>query len=320
MDALFIMFKNVLVFVALALPGFILVKSKILSQEQSGGLSKLLMYVGMPFLILTSVINNVTFDKTLLTTILIVSAIGVAYTIIAFFISKPLTASEKQEKTRGMMRFSMAFSNNGFLGIPLAMAVFGANSQVLMVVIIINIITNVLMYTLGIYVISCDKSTINFIKALLNPVLISFIIGVILNLINIKELVPEVVTFSSYFSNIVTPLSMTILGMKMGGVKFIKLFTSLKTYYVVIIKLILLPAVIVAVLFGLQAILSSGVITTEIIIGVFVAFAMPTAGLSSTFADSYNGDTKNAVAFTLTTTILSIITLPLLYGGLQLLL
>ena len=139
MDALFIMFKNVLVFVALALPGFILVKSKILSQEQSGSLSKLLMFVGMPFLILTSVINNISFDANLLATIGIVFAIAIIYTIVAFFASKPLSSMEKQEKTRGMIRFSMVFSNNGFLGIPLAMAVFGANSMVVMVVIIINI-------------------------------------------------------------------------------------------------------------------------------------------------------------------------------------
>ncbi len=313
MEALWIMFKNVLVFVLLALPGFILVKSKILSQEQSGGLSKLLMYAGMPFLILSSLLNNVTFDSNLLLTILIVAVVGVAYTVIAYFVSKPLTQNEKQEKTRGMMRFCMVFSNNGFLGIPLAMAVFGADSKVLMVLIIVNIITNVLMYTLGIYLISGDKKMMSFKKALLNPALISFVIGVILNLVNIKELLPEAVTFSNYFSNIVTPISMTILGMKMAGVRFLDLFKSLKTYYLASIKLVIMPILIAAILLGLSLILPNGVIGADIIVGTFIAFAMPTAGLSSTFADAYNGDTKNAVAFTLTTTILSIITLPLLY-------
>ena len=105
----------------------------------SGALSKLLMYVGMPFLILTSTINNITFDSSLLATIGIVAGIGILYTLIMFFVSKPLTAMEREEKTRGMMRFSSVFTNNGFLGIPLAMAVFGAGSKVLMVVIIMKI-------------------------------------------------------------------------------------------------------------------------------------------------------------------------------------
>lgn len=81
MDALWIMLRNTIVFVALALPGFILVKTKMLKQEQSGALSKLLMYVGMPFLILTSTINNVKFDGELLAVIGIVAAIGVTYTV-----------------------------------------------------------------------------------------------------------------------------------------------------------------------------------------------------------------------------------------------
>lgn len=319
MDALWIMLRNVIVFVALALPGFILVKSGELKQEQSGALSKLLMYVGMPFLILTSTINNITFDSSLLATIGIVAAIGIIYTLVMFFVSKPLTVMEREEKTRGMMRFSAVFTNNGFLGIPLAMAVFGADSRVLMVVIIINIITNILMYTLGIYLISGDKSAISWKKALLNPVLIAFIVGIIFNLLNVKQYVPEIATYSTHFSNIVTPISMTILGMKMGGVKFLSLFRSWKTYYVSALKLVAFPVAIVAVLFAFKAIFTNGLVNSDMIIGVFIAFAMPTAGLASTFSDRFDGDTENAVAFTLGTTILSILTIPVLYWVLCLL-
>ena len=226
MDALWIMLKNVIVFVALAVPGFILVKSKMLTQAQSGALSKLLMYVGMPFLILTNIVAKITFNKELLLMMGVVALIGGVYTFATFFLSKPITAMEKEEKTKGMMRFCSVFSNNGFLGIPLAMAVFGAGSKELMVVIILNIITNILMYTLGIYLVSGDKKAISFKKAFLNPVLIAFIIGVGLNLLKVKSYVPEVVDYSAHFSNLVTPISMIILGMKLGTVKFTALFKS----------------------------------------------------------------------------------------------
>lgn len=312
MDALWIMFKNVLVFVALALPGFILIKSKIVTQEQSGALSKILMYAGMPFLVLTSMLSNVTFNKELLSMMALVTVIAISYTAVSFFATKPLSKMESQIKTRGMMRFSSTFANNGFLGIPLAMAVFGTNSMVLTVVIIINIITNISLYTLGIYLISNDKSTISLKKAFLNPVLIAFMLGIVLNLLKVKDFVPEIVTFSTHFSNVVTPLSMTILGMKMGEIKFSELFKSWKVYYVSAIKLLVMPTVITALLFGLSFVFP--IISNEIILGVFVSFAMPSAGLASTFADAYDGDTKSAVAFTLGTTILSIITIPILYG------
>ena len=91
---------------------------------------------------------------------------------------------EKEEKTRGMMRFCATFANNGFIGIPLALAVFGAGSPVMTVLIILNIVTNVLLYTLGVYLVSGDKSKMNLKNAILNPVLIAFVIGIVLNLAN----------------------------------------------------------------------------------------------------------------------------------------
>lgn len=317
-DALIIMLKNVIVFVALAIPGYLLIKTKLLKKEQSGALSMLLMYVGMPFLIFSSTINNITINTKLLATIGIVLGIGVVYTFAMFFVSKPLTKMEREQKTQGMMRFSSVFSNNGFLGIPLAMAVFGAGSMALMVVIILNIVTNVLMYTLGIYLISGDKKAISLKKAFLNPVLIAFVVGIIANLLNVKGYVPEVATYSTHFSNLVTPISMTILGMKMGGVKFLELFKSWKTYYVSALKLVAFPMIIVAIVFVLNQV--TAIITPDMVLGVLIAFAMPTAGLASTFSDNFGGDTENAVAFTLGTTVLSIVTIPLLYWAICLLL
>ena len=317
-DALIIMLKNVIVFVALAIPGYLLIKTKLLKKEQSGALSMLLMYVGMPFLIFSSTINNITINTELLATIGIVLGIGVVYTFAMFFVSKPLTKMEREQKTQGMMRFSSVFSNNGFLGIPLAVAVFGAGSMALMVVIILNIVTNVLMYTLGIYLISGDRKAISLKKAFLNPVLIAFVIGIIANLLNVKGYVPEVATYSTHFSNLVTPISMTILGMKMGGVKFLELFKSWKMYYVSALKLVVFPMIIVAIVFVLNQV--TAIITPDMVLGVLIAFAMPTAGLASTFSDNFGGDTENAVAFTLGTTVLSIVTIPLLYWAICLLL
>ena len=144
MEALFEMIKNVLVFVALAIPGFLLVKTKMLSHEQSGALSKILMYVGMPFMIINSTIHKVDFSNSSLWAMMgIAAAVGVGFTLAMFFVSKPATVMEREEKTRGMMRFCAVFSNNGFIGLPLAAAVFGDGTPVVNVVIIINIITNI---------------------------------------------------------------------------------------------------------------------------------------------------------------------------------
>lgn len=315
MDALWIMLKNVLIFVALALPGYILVKTKTINEKHSGSFSKLLTYVGMPFLILSSTLN-VSFAGEFLKSVLWIACLGVVFIVLMFFITAVLTRKDGEEKRRGVARFSMAFANNGFLGIPLAKAVFG-NSPVVTYLIVLNIITNVLMFTLGVYLISGDKKMISLKKALLNPVLIAFIFGLVLNLLKVNVHVSEIGEYSAYFSNIVTPLSMTILGMKMAGVELKKVFSGWRMYYVSAIKLVAFPVMGVALVYLVGLLIS---VSNEMLMGFFIAFAVPTAGLASAFADQYNGDTENAVVYTLGSTLLSILTLPLLYWALSALL
>lgn len=312
MEEFIIMLRNVLVFVALAIPGYILVKCKLLKQEQTGVLSKLLMYLALPLLIFSGTVNNLTFSKDSLLMMGWVALLGIVFTFILFFVTKPLLAMEKNEKTKGMMRFCSVFSNNGFLGIPLAIAVFGRQSLIFTVLILMNIINNVLMYTLGAYLTTGDKRNISFKKAFLNPVLIAFVLGCVFNLLHVTDYVPEVITFSDYFSGVVTPISMTIMGMKLGTIRFAALFRSRKLYVVSAWKLVLFPVVTTALSFTLQY-LPVSLPLESIILGVFIAFSMPTAGLAATFADEFDGDTENAVIFTLGTTVLSVLTIPSLY-------
>ena len=312
MEEFIIMLRNVLMFVALAIPGFLLVKAKLLKPEQSGVLSKLLMYLALPFMIFSGVVKNLTFDGDSLLMLGIVAVIGMAVVLGMFFASAPLVAMEKDKKTKGMMRFCAVFANNGFLGIPLAVAVFGGDSPVFTVLIVLNIVNNVLMYTLGAYLTTGDKKNISVKKAFLNPVLVAFVLGCICNLLGVVKAVPEVKTFSNHFSSIVTPISMTIIGMKLGAISFKTLFSSGKLYYVSFLRLVLFPVAVTAAIFAAKLIPAS-VDWTSIILGVFVAFSMPTAGLAATFADEFGGDTENAVIFTLGTTVLSVITIPTLY-------
>ncbi len=318
MEAFIIMLRNVLVFVALAIPGYLLVKTKTLSQEQSGVLSKILMYVGVPFLIVSTTLN-VDFNANTVGMILFAAGFTVAFTFLMFFLSYFFTKGEKEEKTRGILRFSAVFSNNGFLGIPLAQAVFGLDSMATALVVVINIVSNMLLFTLGVYLVSGDKKTISVKSVLLNPVLIGFAVGIVLNLTGVKNYVAETVTYTGYISAIVTPISMFILGMKLGSVPLVNILRSPKMYYASFWKLLVMPCLAVLALFALRLAIPQ-IIGTAMMFACFVGLGTPTAGSSSIFTDMYDGDTDNAVIFTLGTTLLSIITIPLLYWGLTALL
>ena len=106
--------------------------------------------------------------------------------------------------------------------------------------------------------------------------------------------------------------------MKLGDVKLSALFTSWNVYYVSFLKLVASPVLVVGGLLVLQPFVPT--VDDSMILATFIAFAMPTASLSSLFADHYGGDTENAVTFTLGSTVLSVATIPLLYWALTALL
>ena len=311
MEAFWIMFRNVMLFVALAVPGYLLVKCKVIKGEQSGVLSKLLMHLGVPFMVLAGTVQ-IELNATTVKMVLLVVGLSVLFIVATFLLSAPIT-QKSEGKKRNMMRYCATFPNNGFLGSPWAQAVFGAGSTAFVTVVVINVITNIALFTLGVYLVSGDKNTISLKKALVNPVLIAFLLGIVLNLLNISKVLPEAVTYSTHFSGLVTPISMVILGMKMGEVKFLSLFTSARTYYVALWKLIVFPVVICAGLVGVYTLFPNGLLTAGVILGLFIGFATPSSGMSSTLADAYDGDAEGAVAYTLGTTILSIGTISLLY-------
>lgn len=310
MDAFLIMLKNVIVFVLLAVPGYLLVKGGVLTTKESGVISKVLTYVGLPFMILTSTVK-VEFTKDFAAEMGLLFLFGVVFTFFMLFATAFLCRGVKDDKKNGMMRFAMIFPNNGFLGIPLATAVFlNTRPAVVTFLVVLNIMNNLMLFSLGITMVSGDKSAIRLKKLLLSPVLIAFVAGVILNISGLAGKVPAVGEYSNYFSSIVTALSMVVLGIKLADVPFAKLFLNGSMYYVSFVRLIAFPVLSVAIMFLLRTFLP---VSDEMILGTFIAFVMPTAGLASTFADQYGGDTEGAVAYTLGSTILSVGAIPLLY-------
>ena len=318
METFLPMFKNVMIFLALAVPGFLMVKSGSIKQEQSAVISKVFTTVGMPFLILSGTLG-VSLNAQTALNFLWAGLLGIAFTFLIYFISaflvtkynkKDEDAPATEKRVKGMERFCSIFSNNGFLGLPLAAAVFGEKTDIFAFLVIVNIINNTLMYAIGIYMVTGDKKDIDLKKILFNPVLVAFVIGLVLNLLGVQKLVPEVVTYSDYFKNIVTPLSMFILGVKMAGIKFSKMFGAWKMYYVSFIKLVLVPVLCVGITILLNQFIG---LDKDMIMSMFVAFATPTAALGIAFADRYGGDIENGTIYTLGTTVLSVITIPLLY-------
>ncbi len=311
MAELIIMLKNVLIFVLLAIPGYVLVKTKLLKLEDSNVLSSLLLNIGMPFLVFQCVLEVELSNKNLIS-FLIVSIIFVLSLFLSVIIVKPTLKIEKDTNQKGVMHVASIIPNNGFLGIPLAVALYYDSAPIIISLIaVMNIWNNLFLLSYGTFLISRDKKYVSVKGVLTNPILIAFILGLLFNVLKITSFLPELTQFSNHLKNIVTPLSMIILGMKFASIKITDIVKNKKFYMVAFLKLILLPIFIV----GTTVLISQFVnLSNEIIIAIFIGVATPTATLTTTLADKFNLDCKNASVYSLGTTLFSPITIPILYG------
>ena len=90
MEAFWIMFRNVMLFVARAVPGYLLVKCKVIKGEQSGVLSKLLMHLGVPFMVLAGTVQ-IELNATTVKMVLLVVGLSVLFIVATFLLSAPIT-------------------------------------------------------------------------------------------------------------------------------------------------------------------------------------------------------------------------------------
>ena len=312
MDQFKFMLVKVIMFVLLAIPGYLLVKTKRLKSADSHSLSTILLYVGIPFMVLVSTLGLTLSTQTIID-ILLLTIIFIVAEIVLAYLSKVFSKYEPLTEQRRMARFCMMFPNNGFIGIPLAAALFKPEQALFAVVAysgVLNVLTNVTWPTFGTYMLTGDKKHISAKGLFTNFVLIAFVLGVGLNLLGVKEKVKEVVDYANSFKEIVVALSMTILGMKFADIKITRLFTNKKIYYLSIVRLIVSPILIVGALLLLRL---ATPISDEVVIATYIAFAMPTAAMAPTIADKFKIDSENSVLYTLGTTLFSVITIPLLY-------
>lgn len=308
MDAFIIMLRNVLVFLALAVPGYLLVKLRILKEEDTPPLSKVLVKVGLPALIFANALSmDLSGDAPLILSA--VAIISLALIIVTVVISSLVTKGFKDEKVRKTAKYAMSFSNSGFLGIPLAEAVFGP-SPVIGYLVVANVVCCVGLNTIGVYLFTGNKKVISLKKILLNPAFLAFVFGIVVNLMGINAIVPEVKLIANHLKGMVTPISMMIVGVKFAYVKPLDIFKSKQMYLVSLVKLLIQPILLVGVLLIFRNFIS---ISPAIILGLFMGYAMPSPGTTTSFADMYDGDIDGSVIYTLGTTILSVISIPILY-------
>lgn len=102
---------------------------------------------------------------------------------------------------------------------------------------------------------------------------------------------------------------MIILGVRLADMKPIRLINDGKVYLATFVKLIISPLLSLGVMVLISLLVP---IDGYVLVAMYVIAAMPAASSALNFAEMYNGDRETAAASTLMSTILCIVTIPVL--------
>lgn len=284
--------------------GFACGKAKLFSDETISGLTAFMLNIVAPSAVVDSFCRENQPD--LLNGLLIVlgaalfahaAGIGISYLIIR----------DKNESAQRVLRFGATFSNCGYMGLPLLNAVLGSIGAFYGAGYII--IFTLVGWTYGLVAVSGDKRELSFKKLVTNPGVIGSVIGLVIFLFSIK--LPEIVYAPvHYLAALNTPVPMVIVGYQISKVDLFAMWKKSNYYIASFARLILIPAIIFAVLYAFG-------IRGELLVSCVLSASAPSAALTTMFAVRYKQDTEAASAMVSMSTLLSLITLPVIIGLVQ---
>ena len=281
------------------LVGYICGKTKILKENAVKGLTDLVLYVATPAAILQSFTSEErTAEKTLNLFYVFIFAVLIHFITIIFV---KFAIRNKEVSANRIIRFSVIFSNCGYMSFPLQKAILG-DIGVFYGAVFVAVFT-IILWSYGALLTSGDKKCLSPKKILLNPTIISVILSLLLYLLQIKlpSFLGNAVT---HLGNLNTPLPMLIIGYNLSTFGILKVFTDKRIYLPTVLRLIFVPSIALGlmVLCGIHGIP---------LIACVVAASAPTAAVSVMFATKYNLDSALAVKITSFSTLCSVITMPL---------
>lgn len=298
-----ILLKQITIMALLVAVGLLLSRRGFLSDRGTKDLGAILLRVVIPCVIVKSYITEFSRERLLelalsagLALIGFILAIAVAYLVFG--------------KRRRIENFAAAFCNAGFIGIPLTQAVIGEGGVFYVAASVAML--NLFQWTYGVYIMTDQKDTISAKTIAKNPVVIAIVIGVLLFVSRIP--VPGIVTSTlGYIAGMNTPVAMILMGTYMAKLPLRKLLDR-HAYGCVLLRLVVTPAVILLVFWILP------IHSPDIAMAVFLAAATPVGVNICVFAQQYDCDYEFSVVTVCLSTLLSIVTIPLLASVAQIVL
>ncbi|WP_005031278.1 AEC family transporter [Holophaga foetida] len=289
---------QVIILFLLLVVGFYARKRGFIDERVNRGLSDLLLNVTMPLLVLVSFLRP--FEKAMLGRAGEMLALSILMNILLLLLGKAMFFKAPQHR-QAPWRFITAFSNCGFMGIPLLASLFPDVGVFFGAV--FQLPFWVFMFSSGITLFTGKTRFKDMWKAVMNPILMATLAGIVLYLCSVPFPRPVTQTMTMV-GNMTTPLSMMIIGAMLAEVKAKEVFSGVSIYMISAVRLLLAPALtfLVCRLFHADPVITRILVVIE---------ALPSAATVAVFSQIYGGDNAYTSRCVFLSTALSLLTLPL---------
>ncbi len=289
---------------ALVIVGFVAGKLGYLGGDFDRQLSRLVINITCPALILSSAMTGQLPDRRYILPLLAISVITyVVLTAVAFLLPRYLT---RQQQDEGVVGFALMFGNVGFMGYPVVASIFG--HEAVFYAAVLNVVNTFAVFTIGTVLVtgSSEVEGSRFQKKVLysTPMLAAYLTMAIvaLEIDNIPAFVSQPLTM---LGNITVPAALLIIGSSMSQLSLRTMLGNRTVYLTTLFRLVLLP---VAVYY-----LTSLLGFSEFVVNInTLVIAMPVATYGTILCLKYGRDTTVITEVTFITTLLSMLTIPLL--------
>ena len=289
--------------------GYLVYKIGILNDNVNKHINSLVINVTMPFMIVSSVLSMSEHPpaSTVVSLFVVSIAFYIIMPVLAFIIVKIMLKTMHIVKARqGAYMFMLIFSNVGFMGMPILQAACGENGDTaVFYAAVLNIFFNLGVFTYGVIMIGYGDtiSTTLKLKDLLSPGISCSVIAIIIYALDLH--------FPSTIENVIdtigdltSPLAMLLVGSTLASMKLMEVFDEWRVYVFAIIKQFILPILLYPV-FKLC-------ISDNLLFNVmFIEFLMPIANIALMLATEHNLDYKFVSKVIFISTVMSLITIPL---------
>ena len=282
--------------------GYLIVKTGLVRDDDSKVLSKIILYLIVPCVIINAFQVDYTTDT--VKGLLIAFAASVMTQVILLVV---ISVAGKLLHLNEVEVASVYYSNSGNLIVPIVTFILG-QEWVLYGCVFMSV-QLVFLWTHCKKIISREASY-DWKKIILNINMISIFIGVILFFTKIR--LPEIIgnTLASV-GTMIGPASMIVTGMLFAGMTLKQIFANKRVYFITFLRLIAVP-LIALMLIKLSNLASFSADGNKIMLIVFLAIITPSASTVTQMCQVYGNDSRYASAINVMTTLLSIITMPVM--------